>query len=231
MIERSPILITSAGRSGAGIIGGILHQCGVFGGKMTNKRGLYENDEIRESLVKKYLVLNGNDPEGQYNLPNTQSLNIPMTWRNDVERILLSQGYSSGPWMYKDARMALIWPIWHYAFPNAKWLIVRRRTGDIIQSCTKTAYMSAFKSPSCRKKVGVESEEDGWLWWVHEYEKRFVEMMNEGVNCKIIWPERMVDGDYTQLQETLEWLGLKWNSEIINFVSPLLWKSRMKKGG
>lgn len=217
MIEQAPILITGIARSGSGMIAGVINQCGAFGGTMTNKRGLYENDHIRENIVKEYLKQDGSDPNGQKILPDTQAMLIPRYWKTRVEELMLTEGYTGGPWMYKDARIALMWPIWHYAFPNAKWLIVRRRTGDIIQSCLKTAYMNAYET------------EEGWLTWVHEYEQRFIEMITEGVNVKIIWPERMIYGDYHQLHETLDWLGLQWKPEVLSFIDPLLWSSRKKE--
>jgi hypothetical protein len=130
--------------------------------------------------------------------------------------------------MYKGAKMCLTWPIWHYAFPDAKWIIVRRRTGDIVDSCIKTGFMRAFSREIFRKAVGVDNERDGWLWWVHQHEKRFIEMINEGINIKIIWPERMVQGDYSQIMEMIDWLGLKWNSEVLSFIDPKLWKARRR---
>lgn len=198
---------------------------------MTNKRGLYENDRIREEIVKPYLHDVGVDEAGQYPIPDTNNLLIPRQWKAQVEGIMNEQGYSGDrPWLYKDARIALTWPIWHYAFPNAKWVLVRRRTGDIIESCVKTAYMKAFKDTSVQKAVNAETEEDGWRWWVHQNEKRFIEMIEAGVNVKVLWPERMVHGDYQQLYETLDWLGLKWSPTILNFIDPLLWTSRKKEG-
>jgi hypothetical protein len=131
--------------------------------------------------------------------------------------------------MYKGAKMVLVWPLWHYAFPNAKWIIVRRRTGDIINSCLKTSFMRAFTNLKNQKKVGVETERDGWLWWVRWHEQRFVEMIQEGLNVKVVWPERMVTGDYQQLYEAIEWAGLDWSSEIYNFIDPKLWKARRKR--
>ena len=113
--------------------------------------------------------------------------------------------------------MSLIWPVWNIAFPNAKWIIVRRRTGDVIQSCLKTGYMTAY------------AEEAGWLEWVHEHEKRFVEMIEAGVNCKIIWPERMIHGDLQQLYEVIDWLGLTWKKEALDFINPQLWKENQKE--
>jgi len=228
MIERPPILITGVARSGAGMIAGVINICGAFGGIMTNKKGLFENDKIRETIVKPYLGRARFDMQGQYPLPGA-CLSLPTDWNRQVQKVVIDEGYDNGPWMYKDARTALIWPVWHYAFPDAKWIIVRRRTGDIIQSCLKTDYMQAFKALRPRRAINVLKEEEGWLWWVHQYEKKFVEIITEGVNCKVIWPERMMHGDYQQLYETLEWLGLPWKTEALSFIDPLLWSSRKKE--
>jgi len=124
--------------------------------------------------------------------------------------------------------MGLFWPVWAHAFPDAKWVIVRRKPSDIINSCMKTSFMRAFQKPAFQKAVGVDSEEDGWLWWVHQHERLFVDMIQAGLNIKIVWPERMVNGDYRQLMETMEWLGLPWKSGVLSFVDPKLWKARNK---
>ncbi len=39
----------------------------------------------------------------------------------------------------------------------------------------------------------------------------------------------MVQGDYQQMYETLDWLGLPWNKEVIDWIDPLLWVSRQKE--
>jgi hypothetical protein len=131
--------------------------------------------------------------------------------------------------MYKSSRASLLWPIWNHTFPNAKWVIVRRRTGDIIESCVKTGYMTAFKDPHIQAKTGVTCEEDGWLWMVHQYEDKFVEMIENGVNCKQVWPERMVSGDYRQMYETLDWVGLPWKTQVLTLADELLNTSRKKE--
>jgi hypothetical protein len=138
------------------------------------------------------------------------------------------QGYKEGPWFYKGAKACLTWPVWHFAFPNAKWIIVRRRTPDIINSCIKTSFMRAFVNQDNQKAVGAASEWDGWLWWVHQHEQRFIEMIQAGLNVKVVWPERMVTGDYQQIFEAIEWAGLDWSDEVYDFISPRLWKSRRK---
>jgi hypothetical protein len=234
MIKESPILVTGIPRSGSSMIAAALNLYGAFGGVMTQgeqslKRGMYENVEIRDQVVKKYLVDAGVDIMGQFPLLDTDEMLIPRDWKNQVESLLLAEGYTEGKWMYKDARSILIWPIWNYAYPDAKWVIVRRRTGDILDSCMKTGFMTAFKKEENRKMIGVANEKSGWLWWVHQYEKRIVELISEGVNCKVIWPERMVNGDYKQLMELCDWLDLKWNDDSLSYINTLLWGNKTKK--
>ena len=228
-----PILITGAARSGTSLVAGIINLCGAFGGNMSgpnqnNAKGMFENAKIRNQMVKPYLRKIGMDPLGQYPLPDVEKIPLPRWWKERIEGIIKEEGWERGSWMYKGAKMALVWPLWSYAFPDAKWIIVRRRTGDIIKSCLKTNFMQAFGKQQYRKAVGAETERDGWLWWVHQHEDRFYEMVTEGLNIKIVWPERMVSGDYQQMMETVEWLGLKWNSEALSFVDPRLWKARRK---
>lgn len=225
-MTHQPIIITGAGRSGASMIAGVLSICGAFGGNIDGENKLYENLAIRDQILIPYLNSLEVDIEGQYPLPHTSKITIPSNLASQVIEIMKKEGYKDGPWFMKGFRMSLTWPIWHYAFPNAKWLIVRRRTGDIITSCLKTDYMQAFKDPIKREMVGAKTEAEGWRWWVRQFERRFIEMITEGINCQVIWPERMVYGDYQQLFTLVDWLGLKWKTEALTFVDPKFWRVR-----
>jgi hypothetical protein len=234
---KSPILITGAARSGTSMVAGVINMSGAFGGNMSgpnkhNQKGMYENQRVRNTIVKPYLTSIGVDPKGQYPLPDINTLPIPNDLKKRVERVMKDEGYREGPWMYKGAKMCLTWPMWAHAFPDAKWIIVRRRTPDIINSCFKTAFMSAFRSPQKQKAVGASSEYEGWLWWVHEHEKRFVEMIQAGLNVRQVWPERMVYGDYKDMYDTIEWLGLDWPGKTVyDFIEEKLWHVRRKMKG
>ena len=210
----NPILITGAERSGSTFIARILDMCGVWSGDCNR---MFENNGIPE-FKRSYSLF-----------PQTALLTIPVSWHEEILTILQNQNWTGKDWMVKGSFLAQYWPIWYYAFPDAKWLIVRRRTGDVIQSCIKTGYMKTFKNPENLKLICAEQEDEGWVWWVHQYEKKFVEMMEHGLNCRVLWPERMVDGDFSQMRETVEWLGLKWNSKIPEVISPLLDKDRRVK--
>ena len=214
----SPILITGIERSGSSIIAKIIEGCGSFAGDVTE---MSENRGIKK-LVDTYYSEQLHLPvSGQKPLPITEQLNIPVAWDKNIEEILQKDGYfgetAKMPWMYKSSRISQIWPIWNYSYPNAKWIIVRRRTGDIVQSCLKTGFMNAY------------SDQEGWLEWVHLHQDYFVDMINAGLNCKVVWPERMAYGDYQQIYEMLEWLGLPWNDDIIYLCGSLLKNSTQKE--
>ena len=223
-IERSPILITGCARSGTSMVAGIINMCGAFGGKMFgpnkwNQKGMFENMYIRDQIEKPYLRSIDVDPLGQNPLPETEHLMLPNNWKKQVHEVMIKEGYKDGPWFYKGAKACLIWPVWNYAFPNAKWIIVRRRSADIATSCLKTAFMRAY------------TEYEDWIKWVNAHEKKWVEMVNAGLNMKIVWPERVIRGDYEQFYEVVEWAGLKWKpKEVMDFIEPKLWKAQQKAG-
>jgi hypothetical protein len=235
----SPILITGAARSGSSMVAGIMRICGAFGGKCsgaTENRGVNENDFIHDKMIIPFLRNMKADSSGQYPLPNVVEMSIPADWQRRIIGTLTNQNYrkGQGPWFYKGSKSILIWPVWNYAFPNAKWIIVRRRTGDIIRSCLETWHMKAFEDQRNQKAVGARNQREGWLWWIRQHEKRINEMIQSGLNCKVVWPERMVNGDYEQIYEAIEWCGLDWKNNtqrILQYIDPKLWKARNRNGG
>jgi hypothetical protein len=220
--SNSPVLVTGIERSGASLIARIIAMCGAFTGTTTN---MCENIRIKQYVDEYYAQL-GVDPRGQWPLPNIQEMIIPTTWKDDVQHCLNMEYYKQSQlWMYKSPRIGQIWPVWNQAYPKAKWILVRRRTGDVLQSCMKTDFMDAYGDKTIQQMVGAGTERDGWLWWVHEHEKLFLQMMEAELNLKVIWPERMLYGNFEQIHEMLDWLGLQWNPGIIQLLETLLLKN------
>jgi len=225
--KHSPILITGIERSGSTFIARILDMCDVFSGAGNR---MFENTMVH-SLHYEMIHNNGEL------FPETDRINIPYSWKDVILTEMEQEGLcDEQPWMVKGSILSRYWPVWHYAFPDARWLIVRRRTGDILQSCVKTGYMKMFKNAENLKKVNAENEKEGWLWWVHQYENKFIEMVHEGLNYKEIWPDRMaepveVEKSFKQIRETVEWLGLEWDEEIPNVILPLFKHDRGIKNG
>ena len=217
------------------MVAGIINICGAFGGNMSgpnqnNAKGMFENVRIRQSIVKSYYISLGVDRLGQYPLPDINNLQIPPGWKDRVEQVFIDEGYEEGPWMYKGAKMCQHWPVWNYAFPEAKWVIVRRKTPDIINSCMRTGFMRAFNKFQNQRAVRAKSAYEGWYWWVQQHIDRFQEMVDERLQTVQVWPERMVDGDFGQIQDMIEWLELEWKEEEVRaFIEPKLWKNKRKK--
>ena len=209
------ILVTGVERSGSTLISRVLQMCEANAGH-TNK--MRENVSLRalsSSTVNGCRI-------GCF-MPIAEVVKDIPDWNKQVERCLKNQNLpESMPFMYKDSQITQLWELWDATYPKAKWIIVRRRTGDILNSLQETAYMTKFKKAKNIKQVGAANEKEAWLWWVHQYEERFRDMIAAGLNHRIVWPERMRDGDFEQMKEVVEWCGLKWNEEVVGVMGNLL---------
>lgn len=211
--KENPIFITGADRSGSTLIARIVALCGVELG-LTNT--MFENKQLVDAS-RVYI----RDHSKTNPFPTFDSLSL--TWQTEVLKEMRQDR-----WAFKSSLLTQMWQNYDYAFPNAKWVIVRRKSADIVNSCIKTNYMSLFKSEENRQLIGAKTEAEAWLWWIHQYEEQWVQMITKGLNCKMIWPERMVTGDYGQIYEMLDWLGLEWDAKIPLTIDPLLNRNRRK---
>lgn len=209
------ILITGVERSGSTLISRVLQMCEANAGQ-TNK--MRENVSLR--ALSYYTVSNLN--EGCF-MPTIEAMQTVLNWENQVINCLRNQNIpSSMPFMYKDSQISQLWKLWADTYPDAKWIIVRRRTGDILNSLHETSYMNKFKNPKNIAQVGALNEKEAWLWWVHEYEERFRNVIDAELNYRVVWPERMRDGNFDQMKEVIQWCDLKWNNEVEGIMQILL---------
>lgn len=220
MLNNAPIFITGCARSGTSLVAGIINLSGAAGGDMSgetssNRKGMFENKIIREQICKPFLRSIGADVLGQNPLPEMSKLQsfsgaFINTWR---KRVYAAIGAKENEfWFYKGAKMCLMWSVWHLAFPKAKWIIVRRDTEKIIDSCLKTLFMKAY------------STREGWRGWVQEHEKRFDEMRKNNLNITEIWAQNIIDENYSQIKQFVEGNGLIWDEgKVAEFVSKDLW--------
>lgn len=213
-----PILITGCARSGTSLVAGIIHKHGAFGGEMRgptqyNARGMFENSQI-VNFVKN--VMGGTlevDPLGQYPLADPENLPELLGFGEAIIELLKQDGYIDGPWFYKGAKIPMLWPLWDKAFPNAKWLVVRRPTEAIVKSCKKAPFM---------RKVPADL---GWEWWVEQHLEVFPSMKQHlGNRYREVWSADIIEGRLFELQSAIEWLGFSFDRDIVEeFVDPNLW--------
>lgn len=244
LVLSDPILITGCARSGTSLTAGIIHLCGAFGGitspgTRNNAKGMFENNRIRENVVKPFLRTYGVDPMGQYPLPSAGTFSydpqfwqgIGPVWRQRIKSVLVKEGYNGKQKVfYKGAKACLMWRVWDCAFPDAKWVITQRPIGDIVDSCMRTNFMRAFRNPQTQRLVGAKNEQEGWTWWVREHEDKFKQMAVEGLNIHFAYPDEIINGDFERIEKTINWLGLEWDKEkVLSFVKPSLWKRGNKR--
>ncbi len=216
------ILITGTARSGTSMTAGIVSLCGAFGGKMRetkSKRIVFENEDICKHVIRPYLKSIGADPKGQKPLPKLKDL-IPIpNLRERVEEFLYRQRYEGQQVFYKDPKLALMWPLWHKAFPKARWVLVRRKDEDIIYSCMRTGFMLGYKTKR------------GWQSWINVYKRRFERMRDQGLFIREVWPTKFIEGDFGEIQACIKWLGLKWEDQAVrDFIRPELFYNGGKDG-
>lgn len=225
MIQKEPIFITGIQRSGSTMIAKILQQSGVFCGEVNSTMEHYKIGYLIGEMCRK----NNSDVKGQYPLPKFLP-STPIKFQTRLENCIKEEGYEDGKnWFIKGHRLAQYWKVFHTIYPNAKWIIVRRRTPDVIESCLKTAYMNRFNDSTILKSIRKKTVEEGWLWWIHKNESFLNGLIRSTSNYQVVWPERMAQGDYSQIQGLHKWLGIDYNEkDIKKLIEPMMEHSKQK---
>lgn len=222
MNNNAPILITGCPRSGTSMVAGIFNLCDAYLGHVDK---MNENIPIRENLVKTYLQKIGMDVDGCFPLLSKYPIGYPEHWQELVLQTINKQSEENQKWVYKDCRSALLWHLWMLAFPDAVWIIVRRNKNFILNSCEKTGYMKTFNDEKIQQQVGVSTIRAGWKWMIDEYINRFARISTSCKNVFEIWPEKILDNDYSEIIKVVEFCGLHWNEEEVkNYIEPKIFR-------
>lgn len=216
-----PIFVTGLPRSHTSMTAGLLHQAGAWVGDTipgddNNPKGYFENMYIREKIVKAELGRRGCDKLGIRAIP---PFDIDMTIDLLDERIyaaLASQGYPGGPWLYKDAKLTLLWPAFANEFPKANWVIVRRDVDSLIDSCMKTSFMRQHST-----------NRNFWRNIAADYNDRLDKLFESDNNVYELHTPQLLRGKGKELRELIEALGLNFDAEKIKrFINPKLSRSQ-----
>lgn len=215
-----PIFVLGLARSGTSLVAGALEICRAWlgrtvpGGGPENPKGVFENVMLREHINKRILFDLGCDPLGVQKLPDLYKLPDIPNLSEIIEQIIRAEGYKENRrWLFKDAKLTLLWPIYKAAFPNAQWIIVRRNEEEIIHSCLRTFFM-------------VQHSRDPVFWkkWADEYLFRLDKLKESEVWWREIWPHDLVRGNFSALCQIVHDLELKWNElEVARFINPGYW--------
>lgn len=186
------ILITGCARSGTTLTASVLRACGARFGEQNS---LGESRDVTERVVKPYLRSIGADPLCQDPLPELEDIRPDPDWRGKVLKALGSADALKCP------KIGPIWPVWWAAFPEARWIVVRRNKDRIVDSCLRTGFMRAFK------------DREGWGRWVDTHLQRFEEL-KANADCIEVWPnDEMTKPE--PYRDMIAFVGLDYDRDVV----------------
>ena len=220
----SPILVCGLPRSGTSMVAGLLALCGAWTGKTvgkgpSNPRGFFENRVLREQVDKALLRELGVDELGVDPLPALEDVPRAATFASRVLSLLSAEGYAGeGPWLFKDAKLTLLWPQWQEAFPRARWVIVRRPVEDVVRSCLNTHFMRQHSK-----------DRSFWEEFASEYEARLRALLETSSWTREVSADEVVSNPMC-LEDLVAELGLAWHPRAVRkFVSPRFWGASRRR--
>lgn len=215
----NPIFVLGLPRSGTSMISGSLGICGAWTGSTVpggpeNPKGYFEHTAIREHITKKILADLGYDPLGVRKLPPVDLQIEVLGLAGIIKNILEKDGYKHDkPWLLKDPKLILVWPVYKKAFLGATWLVVQRDEEGFINSCLRTNFMNRHSQ-----------DRDFWKNFAEEYRIRIDALKNSGANVLEISSPEIISGDFDHLREVVFQLGLTYREEELKeFISPKYW--------
>lgn len=221
----TPILICGAARSGTSMVAGLFQRQGAWIGETVkgapeNPKGFFENKRIRDGVVKTMMATMGYDVHGRNPIPR-EALETAMTveqFRYLVGKSLEYDGYLNNiPWLYKECKLALMWPIWKTSYPNARWVLVKRNRKDNIESLMRTRFMHHNSKPG-------ERDEAFWDNWIDRYYQGMEEIKESGVEYYEVDTDKIISGDFDGIKQVCEVSDLSFSEEQCKqFVDERYW--------
>jgi hypothetical protein len=226
-------LVTGCEKTGTSLVAGILHHCGVFGGVAEelckgghfNSKGCFENRRIKNEICKPYLMA-----KGLFNVrlmparfagksidwfDPALSGPAPENLRRRVLDALAADGWDGeAPVFFKGPFLVRMPKAMCDAFPEARWLLVRRNTNHAMEDRLRTKYCL----PDQKKDEAGNYIPDDILRMANE---AMDQILGHTANAVDVWPEKMIWGRWEQMRAEVELAGGTWNQEAVDrFATP-----------
>jgi hypothetical protein len=211
MIDR-PVLVASAPRSGSSITARIVSSLGYFAGVTKpadehNPTGYIENRAV-ESLVIRFLRQHDEYNLGQRFQPFGLDRRCP-TFRERVLQEFKVQGKGEAPFVYKDTKTPLVWPVWDRHFPRAQWVLVQRSRAATLASIRRAPFMTHYDD---RAK---------WERYLDRYDRLLLHIASDVPRTHTVNADRLLDGEGDEVAALLSFLGCPdQTDEARSLISP-----------
>jgi len=99
------------------------------------------------------------------------------------------------------------------AFPNARWVYVKRDTDSFIDSCLRTPFMNQHST-----------ERAYWEDFAKSYLTRINALQASGANCFSISTPNIIAGEFSALKQLIGELELSYSEKKLRkFIAPEYW--------
>lgn len=190
-----PIVVLGAARSGTSMVAGLFAAHGVWTGECRQPDRYNERGYFENLNLKGVLIRRWGHLKRDLKLPDPQE-----GFREDVEAILEAEGYDGGPWLMKHG--ALYWPAWHEFDPtfvcvyrNPEATLASGRRGNFIDGRRSVMLCHGSMEWCCQCEGGIRVDS-----------------------------ERLIAGEYRQVERAFEVAGLPFLAEIADeWIDADLW--------
>ncbi|MGI3170717.1 sulfotransferase [Pseudooceanicola sp. C21-150M6] len=208
-VPERPVFMVGLPRSATSMTMGLLHAHGLWlgqtvAGNAENPKGYFESRVLRDELVKPVLTALGVDPLGVRSLPDWEVLPPFPTLRILIGKALRREKYDfKMPWGFKDPKLTLLWPLFDAAFPQARWVIVRRDREKVLDSLCRTSFMARHSTSP-----------EFWKPFCAAYDYRLDRLRRSGAQVFDVDSDRLAAGDTEQIETVIEASGLTFDPQI-----------------
>lgn len=201
--------IAAPPRSGTSMIANLLHQHGAWTGRTIagdehNKRGYFENVDLVR-VTKQIMKRNGYRARADTQLFVTWE-NVdrfdPLSLRKRVGNIVGEHD----SWLYKDAKLLHLYPLFAKAFPKAIWILPNRDSENIFVS------ISRHKTWQNREKEWKGTKKEFWQGikdMISKQKARQSEIMVRSPHITVSPDFLVQDSDYAE--RFIDWCGLNFD--------------------
>lgn len=220
-----PIIVTGCARSGTSLVTGLISNMGAWVGSYNmgpgQPFGFFENTRIKAVLWGLMDAI-GADPLGQTILPTRfddvpDDLIRPEALASIIKSAAIINGYRSGPWVIKDAKILFFHRLFRAAFPGSKWVLCERDKDEIVDSCKRAEFMhgGGLRDEDFQAWAGVYLSALDSLW-----ANSAMEDLWAGIKVqRCVEVSRVAGRDYPYIRALMDWLELKYDEEVAkNFI-------------
>ena len=201
----TPVIVTGLGRSGTSLVMGLLYEHGVWVDspghiRVWNKKGDFVNKGINKAIIKWGI-----------NYHNLAS---------EIHKVIISQGYTGGHWGFKN----VVKGEWVENFQRVfspTWIMVRRNVRDV--------YSSRLRVRAEKGKTDdypVPERYEPFTKFIRRWSNanKVMDQYRDDHDGFDIWPYKLVQGNYSELEKILNCLSLPFSEKICErFISRENW--------